>query len=289
MKRSLKVGIFIASAVTILFWIWAITTIFPIPRGERVNPQYSTYYKNIRGTYYISVDNCLALFNHGHYGYLDNVDTKSFQVLADNWAKDKDHVWSCDCLVKEADAASFFIDKSGMPKDKDHVYVQVFLYDYRPTTCGIDVKTAEYFIPMYVTNVYQGFTKTEVKKEFIGMDHRWIRDKDDVYFNEEKVDVDRKTFKKLDNTIWWIDKDWIYIDGWDSAAEKAVFTRVDSVQKPIEILSDDCRYLRNGRNIIFYSKVLVKDQDITRFEQLGYDGCRVNDMTFEDGEIQNEK
>ena len=261
-------------SVGLLTCYFLLSSIFPIPRGERVNPKYGTYYKNIRGIYYITVDNRLALINHGRFGYLKNVDTKSFHILSDEWAKDKHHVWYGDYLVEEADVSSFMLDKSGLPKDKYHVFVPV-LYGHgdmmRPTNCGIDVKTAEYF----------------VKESHGWPDRSWMRDKDNVFLDEERVDVDRKTFGRFHDTNWWIDKDWIYSEIWDSKLGKKNLKKVDSLQVPLDTLpSAGSHYLRNGRNIIYCSKVIVKDQDISRFDEVGFDKCMVNDMLFVGGKKQ---
>ena len=103
--------------ILLLFILLVSTSVF----GKGDNPPKDTnYYKNIRGIFYITVDNRLALINHGRFGYLKHVDTKSFHILSGEWAK-----------------------------DKHHVFVPV-LYGHgdmmRPTSCGIDVKTAEYFV-----------------------------------------------------------------------------------------------------------------------------------------------
>ena len=231
--------------VGLLTCYFLLSSIFPIPKEERVNPKYGTYYKNLRGIFYITVDNRLALINHGRFGYLKHVDTKSFHILSDEWAK-----------------------------DKHHVFVPV-LYGHgdmmRPTNCGIDVKTAEYF----------------VKESHGWPDRSWMRDKDNVFLDEERVDVDRKTFGRFHDTNWWIDKDWIYSEIWDSKLGKKTLKKVDSLQVPLDTLpSAGSHYLRNGRNIIYCSKVIVKDQDISRFDEVGFDKCMVNDMLFVGGKKQ---
>ena len=270
--KTKRTVIFGGISAGLLIWYFIFSSIFPMPRGERVNPKYGTYFKNIRGVYYISVDNCLSLINHGHFGYLENVDTKSFHVLSDDWAKDKTHIWYEDYIVKEADVSSFVLAKSGLPKDKYHVFVP---YGHgnmmRPTNCGIDVETAEYFI-----------------KETHGWpDCSWMRDKDNVYLDEVRVDVDRESFGRFHNTYWWVDKNWIYSEIWDPKLERKTLKKVDSLQAPLDTLpSTGSHYLRNGRNVIYCSKVIVKGLDISRFEEVGFDKCMVNDMLFVEGKKQ---
>ena len=252
--------------VTVLLLLY-ISYIFPIPRGERVNPQYYSYYKNLMGIYYISVENSIGLFNHGIYRYLNEVDPNTFQVLAEAWAKDKNHVWHRGEIVEVADIASFKIDKSGLAKDKNHVYVDDEKEGFHATKCGIDVETAEYFILE--------------SPEWFSIS--WMRDKNNVFFHEKRAGVDRNTFRQLGQTQWLMDKDGIYTVCWDTSLNKNVFVKVDSLQTPIDTLSTG--YLRNGRNVIYLSKIIVKDKDITKFEEVGHDGCRVNDMLFENGSL----
>ena len=241
---------------------------FPIPRGTRVCAGYNTYYKNWKGIYYISVEHVLSLINHGHWGYLEDVDEKTFTVLDDNLAKDSKSVWYMDKIIKSADAASFHLDKSGLPKDKNYVYVYgADIDNFRPTKCGIDVQTAEYFVCKHD-----------------GQDGSWMRDKDFVYLDERKLDVDRNTFAPLGNSYWWTDREYLYRDAWDSTVEKNILIRVDSLQSPVDTLSAGCYYLRNGRNIVRLGTVIAKDIDVERFEEVGLDKCIVNDMLFYQGE-----
>lgn len=240
---------------------------FPIPRGTRVCPDYSTYYENWRGIYYISVEHALNLINFGHWGYLEDADKETFTVLDDNWAKDEKHVWYQDKIVETTDVVSFHVDKSGLPKDKN----RVFVYDpdtrcFRPTKCGIDVQTAEHFV----------FNKD-------GQDWTWMRDKNFVYFDETKLDVDRNTFAQLGKTYWWTDKNSVYMDRWNSSLKKCELIKVDSLQSPIDTLNKGSHYLRNGRNIIYLGSVIAKDLEVYRFEEVGLSKCIVNDMLFENG------
>ncbi len=264
MKKILG-GILIA---IVLFWVLLLMSGFPIPRGTKVCFDYNTYYRNVRGIYYISVDHALQLIEHGHWGYLKDVDEETFAILDDNWAKDTLHVWYQDEEVKTADPASFYVDKSGLPKDKNHVYV----YDaessrYRPIRCGIDVYTAEKFVYKHD-----------------GQDWTWVRDKDFVYLDETRLDVDRNTFAPLGRSSWWTDKNFVYVDSWDSSIKKKVLTRVDCLQTPVDTLNAGSQYLRNGRNIIYLDTVVVEDIDVERFEEVGISKCIVNDMLFYNGE-----
>lgn len=268
MKKSLKMILIIIVTVITFYWLLSLFFGFPIPRGTKVCADYSSYYKNWNGIYYISVDNVLNLITHGHWGYLKGVEEENFTVLDDNWAKDLNTVWYMDRVIKSADAASFYVDKSGLAKDKNHVYV----YDtdvscFRPTKCNINVQTAEYFVHKQNS-----------------LDLSWMRDKDFVYLDEVKLDVDRSTFAPLGNSYWWTDKNYVYSDGYDYSAKRGVLIRVDSLRTPLDTLNAGCHYLRNGRNIIYMGMVAVRDIDVVRFEEVGLSKCIVNDMLFYEGE-----
>ncbi|MBQ7823681.1 MAG: DKNYY domain-containing protein [Bacteroidaceae bacterium] len=268
--KKQRCKIFFKSIIIAIVFYWFISFFFgfPIPRGTRVCADYSTYYENWRGIYYISVGNVLNLINFGHWGYLEDVDKETFIILDDNWAKDKNHVWYQDKTIKTADVASFDVDKSGLPKDKNHVYVyDVDMHTFRPSKCNMDVATAEHFI---------------FKND--GQDWTWIRDRNFVYYDETKLDVDRNSFAPLGKTYWWTDKDYVYIDSWNSSLKKCELIKVDSLQSPVDTLNVGSYYLRNGRNIIHLGSVIARDIEVYRFEEVGLGKCIINDMLFENGE-----
>ena len=255
-KRKRGIAIILFAVLVISFFLsWY---------GTRVDSRYFTYRKTIWGIYYISVKHSLELFELGSYAYLHNVDRNTFEVLADNWAKDKNHVWHTYDLLENVDVETFKIDKTGLAKDKTHVYVSNGYDNYHPLL-GVDAETAEYFVFNHSGQ------------------YSWIRDKDHVFFEEKVIDVDRNTFRPLGNSHWWIDKDWVYMDSWNSEKQHNVFAKVDSLQYPLDTLVAGSHYLRNGRNIIFFSQVIAKDIDVWRFYDVGVGSCIVNDMLFKDG------
>lgn len=235
---------------------------FPIPRGSKVDSNYYTYYKNIFGIYYISVENAPALFNHGSWGYLDDVDEQSFKVLGEGWAKDTNHVWHDDEIVKNTDVNSFHINQYGIAVDKDKVYIRDSSNDkdyIRPSHSGIDVETAEYFI----------YRLDELQDE-------WMRDKNFVYHYDQRIDVDRNSFE-IYGEDWFIDKDFLYKTQYNDVTRKWDLHRIDSLQRPIEV---GYQYFRNGRNIIYYDSIILKDIDVLRFEEIGVGKYRINNMLF---------
>ena len=256
------IGIAIIIALYVLMCIWLG---FPVPRGNKVNNNYYTYYKNIFGIYYISVKNAPALINYGSWGYLEDVDIQTFEVLGAGWAKDANHVWHCDKIVKNTDVNSFHINQHGVAVDKNKVYIRDYSNDedcIRPSQSGIDVKTAEYFI----------YRLGDLQSE-------WMRDKDFVYHYDKRIDVDRNSFE-IYGEDWFIDKDFLYKTLYNNVTQKWDLHRIDSLQKPIEA---GYQYFRNGRNIIYQDSIILKDIEVRRFDGIGVGKYRVNDMLFLDG------
>lgn len=263
-KRFPTIAIVIASMIG-LYILMLLFFGFPIPRGSQINPHYHTYYINCRGIYYISVENPLALINHGSWGYLKDADKNTFTILDDNWAKDATHVWFGDELIRNVDVKTFQINAGGVAVDKNNAYIRDFSNGdsyIRPCTSGIDAKTAEYFI-----------------YRLGSLQDEWMRDKDYVYHYDKRIDVDRNSFEIIGED-WFIDKQFVYITKYNSTTEQRELCRVDSLQHPSE---PGYHYFRNGRNIIYIDSVIVKDVEIQRFEEVGVDKYLVNDMLFLNG------
>lgn len=238
---------------------------FPIPRGSRVNNNYFTYYKNFRGIYYISVENSLALINHGNWGYLKDVDEATFTIIDEDWAKDATHVWFGDNLIPGVDVKTFHINASGVAVDKDNVYIHDYCSDnlsIKPAQSGIDTETAEYFI-------YRLGDRQD----------EWMRDKNYVYHYDKRIDVDRNSFEIIDED-WFIDKNYIYATTYNYKTKQWDLCRIDARQDPIE---PGYHYFRNGRNIIFGNSVIVRNIDVERFEEVGLNKYLINNMLFLDG------
>lgn len=260
-NKPSKIAIAIAILIGLYFCMLLLFG-FPIPRGSKVDGNYYTYYKNIFGIYYISVENAPALFNHGCWGYLDDADEHTFKVLGEGWAKDANHVWHGDRIVKNTDVNTFHINQHGVAVDKNRVYIRDSSNeeDYiRPSRSGIDVETAEYFVYRLGT-----------------LQDEWMRDKDFVYHYDQRIDVDRNSFE-IYGEDWFVDKDFLYKTLYNDITQKWDLHRIDSLQSPIEA---GYLYFRNGRNIIYNNAVILKDVDVQRFEEIGVGKYRVNDLLF---------
>lgn len=265
--KKIDIGTTIGITIAIIIAPYVLMLIFggfPIPRGNKVNKEYYTYYQNFFGIYYISVEYALNLFNHGRWGYLEDADKETFKVLSEDWAKDNHHVWYNDHLIENVDVKSFHINEYGVAVDKNRVYVRDFSvstgnYFIRPSQSGIDAETAEYFV--YRLGALQD---------------EWMRDKDFVYLNDEKTDVDRSSFQIFDED-WFIDKDFLYTTRYNNKTRKQDLISIDSLQKPIE---PGYLYFRNGKNIIYNNSIILKDIDVQRFEEIGAGKYRINNMLF---------
>lgn len=203
-----KIVIVIATLI-FLYFCMLLFFGFPIPRGSKIDSNYYTYYKNIFGIYYISVEHAPALINHGSWGYLDDADMQTFMVLGEGWAKDANHVWHDDEIVKNTDVKSFHINEHGVAMDKNRVYIHDSSNDedyIRPSYSGIDVETAEYFV--YRLGALQD---------------EWMRDKDFVYHNDRRIDVDRNSFE-IYGEDWFVDKDFLYKTLYNDLTRKVGFT-----------------------------------------------------------------
>ena len=83
---SSKIVIVIATLIGLYFCMLLFFG-FPVPRGSMVDSNYYTYYKNIFGIYYISVEHAPALINRGSWGYLGDADVQTFKVLGEGWLR----------------------------------------------------------------------------------------------------------------------------------------------------------------------------------------------------------
>ncbi len=252
-----KIGIAVTAIIGI-YVLFCFLSCFPLPRGSKVDNRYYTYYKNVRGIYYISVENSFALINNGNWDYLNDVDESTFTVLDNGWAKDANHVWQGKDIAPNVDVSTFQINASGVPVDKNNVYVYDSKAGLKPFPREIDVETAEYFVPG---------------------NRAWIRDKNNVFYYNKKIDVDRATFKILKKD-WFIDKDFLYGTVYNNKTREWELHCIDSLQSPIKA---GYQYLRNGRNIIYCNSVIIRDIDVRRFEEIGASKYRVNDMLFLNG------
>ena len=151
--------------------------------GKPVNKQKS-------GSYFIDSKGQIAYCQNGNWFSLGvspmRADVKSFEVLAEDIARDKDSVYFRNMAQKLADRNSFYVENQ-IPKDRFHVYYidQVLGFNIIK---GADPKTYE-------------LVKNHVN---------WARDKDHYFYSNDMIHADRNTFVFV-NDYFLKDKDSVYV------------------------------------------------------------------------------
>lgn len=75
--RTHKILRYLAIAVALWYGGWMVTALFfgfPIPRGTKIDPDYNSYYKNIRGVY--------------------DIDAPTFRPIDDKTFEDKNYIYT---------------------------------------------------------------------------------------------------------------------------------------------------------------------------------------------------
>lgn len=117
-------------------------------------------------------------------GYKElNADPSTFIVLARDYGKDKNNIY-WKGVVQTVDHGSFVIDEHGTPKDALHVY-----YDrgYQPQLAIIADADPESFKPY------------KLPQE--NYNQQWARDNKAIYLYGRKVNVDAKTFMRINQSF----------------------------------------------------------------------------------------
>ncbi|HPH46306.1 MAG TPA: DKNYY domain-containing protein [Chryseolinea sp.] len=169
----------ILGALALLFVLFIIS--FFLRVGKPVNAALSDSY------YHHAWKNKIIYSPMGNWfelGYEEtNADPQTFTVLAQNYGKDNKSVFWRG-FEQAVDYASFYVDEHGTPKDNFKVYYDDHYQDSLLIVKGADPKT------------YRPYTLTTDQYA-----QAWYRD-DYLFFVEgEKVDVDAKTFKRINNSL----------------------------------------------------------------------------------------
>lgn len=151
--------------------------------GQPVNKQKS-------GSYFIDSKGQIAYCQNGNWFSLGisqmQADAKSFEVLSEDIAKDKNAVYFRGMPQKLVDKSSFYVDQQ-IPKDRFHVYYIDQVLGFHIIE-GADPKTYE---P-------------------VAGHINWARDKDHYFYSNDPIKVDRNTFSFI-NDYFLKDKDSVYI------------------------------------------------------------------------------
>jgi hypothetical protein len=125
-------------------------------------------------------------------GYLESTaDPKTFKVISTEYGKDEDSVfWKGKAQV--ADVKSFTIDQYHIPKDKNHVYYDVLFTESLVVIEGADPATYQP-LPVDEQAYYE----------------QWGIDDYSVFVDGKKIDVDRKSFERLNRTLA-VDSNYVY-------------------------------------------------------------------------------
>lgn len=206
----------------IFFGILTITLTFLIsscyPDSKLVNKKKSKSY------FYTNYGKLAYCFHGNSFELGETVftaDIKSFKVLTEDLAKDKNYIYYEGKKQLKIDTKSFYLDKD-IPKDKNFAYT--YDYNLRPLKF-VDVKTYE-----SLANEYEC---------------RWSRDKNNYYRDEEKVNVDRESFVLI-NRYFSKDKHKTYVD----FSER--FFPIFNDSKNISKITSE--YIKKNNNIYFVSK-----------------------------------
>jgi len=177
-----------------LFVRWCLPVLFLFTSGcISIDSERSSSYYYIPITFtvlYIPNGNSLELGSRK----VDEADFFSFEVLAEDFAKDKTNIYYQEMVVTDiVDYDTFYIDSNGVAKDKANVYIGYS--DQLEALTGVDpdsyVELPDW-APSFETVV-------------------WAKDKNHYYLSHKKVDVDYKTFMVVCNHLYK-DRSYVYTD-----------------------------------------------------------------------------
>ena len=191
--------------------------------------------KQKSGSYFIDSKGQIAYCQNGNWFSLGisqmQVDAKSFEVLSEDIAKDKNAVYFRGTTQKLVDKNSFYVDNQ-IPKDRFHVY-------YIDQALGF--------------NIIQG---ADPKTYELVKDHiNWARDKDHYFYSNDMIKADRKTFSFV-NDYFLMDKDSVYVSP-NIGTFKAVVANAGNIE------AINKYYIRIG-NTIYYPPFQQGSDVITR-------------------------
>ncbi|MEW7279111.1 DKNYY domain-containing protein [Aquimarina sp. 2201CG1-2-11] len=221
------ITVFIVLAVIVVLGIYGIYRFLSSNRlGELINEEKSSsYYYNPKEkkTIYSPMGNWFEL------GKTEmNVDHATFQVLAENYAKDQNHVYHKYTTIDfDVDIPSFEIKYDFVPMDKNHVYVMNGFY--------------------FSENSKEGLTILEDAdpNSYIQLNYHCAKDQNHVYFYNKKVpDIEVATFEILNDNFM---KDTHFVCYFN---EEKIMHKINATAKNTQSLPHD--YIRDDKNIFAY-------------------------------------
>lgn len=237
------------------------------PFSDEVDSSLSTSYYYERGSGKIIYSPLGNSFSLG-YDEMD-ADKATFKPIAEDFGKDKKHVYYKSMPQLQADLLTFEI-KDGIIKDKNHVY-EADNFDLRIVN-GADLESFRYLsADEYAT--------------------KWAKDDFNYFLYNTLVQVDYASFRELENGLV-VDKDYVYqpLELFENEAgemERPVFKL-----KKVDIVADEVQditnvYARMGNTIYsndFYSgfQKIVFD-DISQIEVVAAQCIVIDETLFVNG------
>lgn len=212
---------------------------------------------------------------------LEDVDGLSFEVIGENFAKDKYHVYYQDKILENMDPTTFHADSFDFASDRTNLYWKTYLLeginpssykvlkDYdknnNPVYSSIYVKDSNYIYKLNDNSVCRIDSFDAPSFETIGTEI--MMDKNNIRYNNNIVNIDRKsiyalkTYNSQGNPIYTIcDKDWLYENKsvqTDSSYKKMLLPTISSDGYKFEYI-EGTQIIKCGRKIIIH----YADQDI---------------------------
>ncbi len=151
--------------------------------------------RRVKGDILFKDKNSVYVLSQVYYGLekVPEADTKSFQALSGNYARDKNKIYFWGQALKDVDISSFQVLKSGYSKDKNHVYLSG---EIAP---GVDQKSFQILNEMYSKD------KTSIYYLGSNPDDNKIKETDPESFAVFPSDTEEKNldFAKDKKHVYW--------------------------------------------------------------------------------------
>ena len=229
-------------------------------------------------------------------------DLKSFKILNENFAKDKDTIYYKEYDILEADINSFEILDEDTGKDKNYIYLYGETVRYENSGEPVDMKKVTFYenskSKMYYFRnkndiyVMEGIYAEKVdnvdKRTFEDLGGGFGRDKNWIYSGKMKLrNIDRESFENIGDG-YIKDKNGIYRDAevifYDSDDSYNI-SRLENVDK--ESFENIGEGYSKDKNNIYYNNEKFKNIDVKTFQLIGNGFSKDrNNVYFEKNKIE---
>jgi hypothetical protein len=178
---------------------------------------------------------------------IKNAHPATFELLKENYSKDKNHIYFQEKPAKGIDVKTFEILGYFHVKDKNHVYMRN-LYDYNPVK-GADIETFEILTPLYTKDKNHVYYDSEIIQgadpaAFIIMETdkknegEYAADKKRVYYKGEVIpESDPSTFELM-SVNFAKDKNHVYYKNKNYALDQICIERKTDEKTPVQDKKD---------------------------------------------------